>query len=328
MYKFRTKRIKAAVGYMWTSNLCKIRQSLKNVYQKCKIQHQDSTIRYPTMTYDCDQNSISSDEEMNLKVLLQDIKTTQIELLSKMTDIVSAVSKVQEKIDHYEKQVEALETRLNANEDKQFTTTKDVLLVKEDTSTLKNKVAELENQKSGASIYCLEVLEREKDKEIIELLHKFIQLETMKDATACVDSEISTAEPRKVPSYPEPAEHPEEKEISPKIKTLRKSNPQKVPRSLKRAKSNINIYPDFGTWIKLTSVHGGKWTFFLKATKLKDFIKWLLSTPTLLPEEPQIIPKREFPLSRPIASLSAVCLSLFNYICCLFGSSKEEVTRL
>ncbi|KAM6162341.1 coiled-coil domain-containing protein 54 [Erethizon dorsatum] len=328
MYKFHTKRVKAAVGYMWTSNLSKIRQSLKNIYQKCKIQHPDSTIRYPTMTYDCEQDGISSDEETNLTVILQDIKTTQIELLSKMTDIVSAVSKVQEKISHYEKQMEVLETRMNVNEDKQSTTTKNILPMKEDTNTLKNKVTELENQNSCASIYCLEVLEREKAKEIIELLHKYIQPEILKNTTASVDSEISTAEPGKVLSHPEPASHLEEYKISPKIKTLRKSNPKKAPRSLKKAKSNINIYPDFGTWIKLTFVHGGKWRFFLRATKLEDFINWLLSTPTLLPEEPKIVPKRDCPLPGPIASLTTIYLSLFNYIYCLFGSSKEEVTRL
>ncbi|EHA99251.1 Coiled-coil domain-containing protein 54 [Heterocephalus glaber] len=93
MYRFHTRRIKATVGYIWTSNLCKIRKSLKNAYQKRKIQNPDSTIRYPTMTYDCDQDGISSDEDMNLTVMLKDIQTTQIELLSKMTDIVSAVIK-------------------------------------------------------------------------------------------------------------------------------------------------------------------------------------------------------------------------------------------
>ncbi|XP_004644020.1 coiled-coil domain-containing protein 54 [Octodon degus] len=328
MYKFHAKRVKVAIGYMWTSNLCKFRQSLKNFYQKCKIQHSASTIRYPTMTYDCDQDGISSEEEMNLIVILQDIKFTQIELLSRMTDIVSAVSEVQEKINHYENQMEALEARMNVNEDKQFTITKDILPVKEDMNTLKNKVTELENQKACTSIYCLEVLEKEKAKEIIELLYEFMQLETMKNTAVSVDPKISTVEPGKVLGYPEPTDHPEENKISTKTKTLRKSNLQKAPKSLKRAKSNINIYPNFGTWIKLTFVHGGKWKFFLRATKLEDFIQWLLSTPALLPEEAQVIPKRGGPLSGPISSLTAVFLSLFNYVYCLFGSSKEEVTRL
>ncbi|KFO30793.1 coiled-coil domain-containing protein 54 [Fukomys damarensis] len=329
MYRFHTKRVKAAAKYMWTSNLCKIRKSLKNVYQKCKIQHPDSTTRYPTMTsYDCDKDGISADEDMNLTVMLQDIQTTQIELLSKMTDIVSAVSKIQDKISHYQKQMDIMETRMNANEDNELTATKDIFPMKEDLNTLKKKVIELENQNSCPSIYCLEVLEREKAKEITEQLHKFIQPETLKDTTASVDSEISTTEPQKVPNYSEPTDQLEENKISPKIKTSRKSNGKKAPRSLKKAKSNIYIYPDFGTWIKLTFVHGGKWRFFLRATKIEDFITWLLSTPTILSEETQTIPKRGCPLSGPIASLTATCVSLFNYIYCLFGSSKEEITRL
>ncbi|XP_003469346.1 coiled-coil domain-containing protein 54 [Cavia porcellus] len=328
MDKFHTKRVKTAVGYMWPSNLCKIRKSLKNVYQKCKIQHLNSTIRDSSRTYDCDQDGIGSDKEMNLTVMLQDIKATQIELLSKMTDIVNAVSKVQEKNNHCEKQTENLETKMDVNEDKQFTSTKDILPMKEDMNILKNKVTELENQNSCASIYCLEVLEREKAKEIIELLHKFVQPEILKNTTASVDSEISTAEPGKMSSYPEPTDHLKENKISPKIKTLRKSHPKKAHRSLKKAKSSINTYPDFGTWIKLTFVHGEKWRFFLRATKLDVFIKWLLSTPTPLPEEPQIRPKRDCPSPGLIASLTTIYFSLINYVCYLFGFSKEEVTRL
>uniref|UniRef100_A0A8D2AT80 Coiled-coil domain containing 54 n=1 Tax=Sciurus vulgaris TaxID=55149 RepID=A0A8D2AT80_SCIVU len=328
MYRFHTQRVKAAAGHMWTSNLCKIRKSLKDVYQKCKIQHPDST-RYPTMTsYGCDQHDVNLDEEMNLTVLLQDIKISQIELLSQMTDIVSAVSKIQEKIDHYQKQMEVLETRMNVNEDKQDTATKDILSLKKDIDALKKKVSELENQSSCSSTHCLEVLEGERGKEIIELLHKYIQPETLKNTSMSKDFEISPAEPEKMPSYPEPTGHLEEKPVSPQIETLRENNLKKASRSFKKARSNIYIYPDFGTWIKLTFVHGGKWRFFLSATKLEEFIQWLLSRPVIFPEEPQIIPKRDCPLTRPMASLTTICLSVFNYIYCLFGSSKEEVTRL
>nr|XP_027798974.1 coiled-coil domain-containing protein 54 [Marmota flaviventris] len=327
MYRFHTQRAKAAAGHMWTSNLCKIRKSLKNVYQKRKIQRPDST-RYPTMT-SCggDQHDVSLDEEMNLTVMLQEIKISQIELLGQMTDIVSAVSKIQEKIDHYQKQMEVLETRMTVNEDKQDTATKDILSMKKDIDALKKKVSELENQSSCPSIHCLEVLKGERGKEIIELLHNYIQSETSKNMSASKDSEISP-EPEKMPSYPEPTGHLEEKPVSPQIETLKESNIKPASRRLKKARSNIYIYPDFGTWIKLTFVHGGKWGFFLSATKLEEFIQWLLSRPVIFPEEPQIIPKRDCSLTGPITSLTTICLSVFNYIYCLFGSSKEEVTRL
>ncbi|XP_020037912.2 coiled-coil domain-containing protein 54 [Castor canadensis] len=319
MYKFHTKRVKAAAGHMWTSNL---RKSLNKVHQKCKIQHQYST-RYPTMT---PHHGLSSDEEMNLTVMLQDIKMTQIQLLSQMTDTVNVISKLQEKIDHYQKQMEILETRMNVNEDKQVTNIKEILSMKKDIDTLKKKVTELEHQNSCSSIHCLEVLEGENGKEIIELLQKLIHPETL-NTSASKNSEISSAKPEKVPSYPEATDCLEKKIISSKIKSLRKSNQNNVSRSLKKEPS-LYIYPDFGTWVKLTFVHGGKWRFFLSATKLEEFIHWLLSRPTILPEEPQIIPQRDCLFSRPIGSLTEICFSVFNYIYCLFGSSKEEVTRL
>ncbi|XP_057553980.1 coiled-coil domain-containing protein 54 [Hippopotamus amphibius kiboko] len=328
MYKLQTKRVKAASGQMWNSNFSRIRQSLKNAYHKCKKWHPNST-RYPTMTsYDCDQDDTNADEEMNLIVMLQDIKTAQIELLSQKTDIVGTVSKVQERTDFYQKQMEVLETRMNVNEDRQCAITKDIFSMKEDIDTLKKKVTELENQNSCSNIHCLEVLDGEKGKELIELLHKLIQPETLKNTLACTDSEISSAEPEKVPSCSKPTDHLEEKAISPQMKALKKSCHQNALRGFRKAKSNICIYPDFNTWIKLTFVHGGKWRFFLSATKLEEFIQWLLSRPTIPPEEPQVITQRYCPFSGPIASLTATCLSVFNYIYCLFGSSKEEVTRL
>ncbi|XP_014708802.2 coiled-coil domain-containing protein 54 [Equus asinus] len=328
MHKLQTKRVKAAAGQMWTSNLSKVRQSLKNVYHKCKNQHPDST-RYPmTTSYDCDQDDIRPDEKKNLRVMLQDIKTAQIELVSQMTDLVSAISKIQEKTDFYQKQMEVLETRMDVNEDKQCTVTKDIFSVKEDIDALKKKVTELENQNSCSSIHCLEVLEREKGKEIIELLYKLIEPETLKNTSFSKAPEIASVEPEKVPGYTETTDHIEEKTISPKIKTLKKSNHQNVLRSFKKPKSNIYIYPDFSTWIKLTFVHGGKWRFSLSAVKLEEFIQWLLSRPTIPLEEPQLITQRYCPFSGPIERLTSVCLSVFNYIYCLFGSSKEEVTRL
>ncbi|ELV09776.1 Coiled-coil domain-containing protein 54 [Tupaia chinensis] len=313
---------------MWTSNLSKIRKSLKNVYHKCKIQHPDS-MGYPTMSsYACDQDIASSDEEINLTITLQDIKTAQVELLHQMTDIVNAVSKIQEMTGLYQKQMEVLENRMNVSENQQSTRAKDIFSVKEAIDALKKKVTELENQNFCSSVHCLEVLEGEKSKEIIELLHKLTQPETLKNNFASTGSENSSAEPKKVSRCPEPTDHLKKKTISPKIKTQKKINHQNASRSIKKAKSNIYIYPDFGTWVKLTFVHGGKWRFFLSATKVEEFIQWLLSRPNILPEEPQFITQRYSPFTGPVASLTAICLSVFNYICCLFGSSKEEVTRL
>ncbi|XP_012632634.1 coiled-coil domain-containing protein 54 [Microcebus murinus] len=318
MYKLHTKRVKAAAGQMWTSNLSKIRHSLKNVYHKCKIWH-------PHPSYDCDQDDISSNEEMNLTIMLQDVRAAQIKLLSRMTDVAGATSKIQEKIDRYQKQMEVVETRINVKEDKQSTATKDILSIKEDIEALTKKVTELENRNSCSNIHCLEVIDREKGKEIIELLHKFIQPETLKNTS---DSEIPSSGPEKVSSYPKQTDHLGEKTISPQSQTLEQNNHQNVSRRFKKAKSNIYIYPDFGTWIKLTFVHGGKWTFFLSATNLEEFIQWLLSRPPILTEEPQSITQKPCPFTGPIVSLTTICLSVFNYIYCLFGFSKEEITRL
>nr|KAF6477248.1 coiled-coil domain containing 54 [Molossus molossus] len=259
MYKLQTKRVKAAAGKMWTSNIFKMRQSLNNVYHHCKNQLPDST-RNPIITsYGCDQSDISTDEETNVIGMLQDIKTAQTDLLRKMTEIVSAVSKIQRKSNLYQKQMEVLAARMDVNEDKQCTMTTDIFSMKEDIDALKKKIKELENQNSCSSIHCSEVLEGERGKEVMELLHKLIQLQTLKKTLASADSEISSAESEKAPSYFDPTNHIEEKTISPKIKILKQSNHQNALRSFKKAKSNIYIYPDFSTWIKLTFVHGGKW---------------------------------------------------------------------
>ncbi|XP_053421580.1 coiled-coil domain-containing protein 54 [Nycticebus coucang] len=323
MYKLHTKRVKAAAGHMWTSNLSKIRKSLKNVYHKCKIQH-----LYPTITsYNCEQD-ISCEEEMSLTIMLQDVKTAQATLLNQMTDVVGAISKIQEKFDIYQKQIELLETRVNVKEDIQSTAIASTLSLKEDLEALTKKVTELENQNSCSSLHCLEVLEGEKSKEIMKLLHKLIRPETLKNTSASTGSEIPSARPEKVPRYSKPTDTLEEKTISPQLKTPKKNNHQNASRRFKKAKSNIYIYPDFHTWIKLTFVHGGKWTFFLRATKLEEFLQWLLSRPTSLPEEPQLMTQRYGPFTGPIVSLTTICLSVFNYISCLFGFSKEEITRL
>ena len=313
---------------MWNSNFSKIRQSLKSAYHKCNNQYPSST-RCPTTTsHDCNQEDLNAVEEMNLLVMLQDIKNAPLELLSQMTGMICALSKIQERTDFYQKQMEVLETKMNANENKQCTTAEDILSVKEDIDALKKKATELGNENSCSCVHCLQVLDGEKGKEIIELLHKVTQPETLKNTLTSRDSEVSSAEPEKVLNYPKSTDHLEEKAISPQVKDLRKSNYQNALRSFQKAKSNIYIYPDFNTWIKLTFVHGGKWRFFLSATKLEEFIQWLLSRPTLPPEEAQVITQRYCLFTGPITSLTTVCVSVFNYIYCLFGSSKEEVTRL
>lgn len=246
MYKLQTKRVKAAPGQMWTLNLSKFRQSLKNVYHNCKNQYPDTTRNSRMTSYDCDQDDISSDKEMSLKIMLQDIKTVQIELLRQMTDIVSAESKTQGKTDFFQEQLEVLETIMNVNKDRKCIITKDIFSIKEDIDALKKKVMELENQNSCPSIHCLEVLGGEKGKEVMELLHKLTQPETLKNTLASTESEISSAEPERMLSCSMPTDQIEEKTISPKIKILKTNNHQNALSS-ERAKSNIYIYLDFST---------------------------------------------------------------------------------
>ncbi|XP_004675291.1 PREDICTED: coiled-coil domain-containing protein 54 [Condylura cristata] len=324
MYKLQAKRVKATAGRVWSSNLSKIRKSLKNVYHKCKNQYSEST-RYPPKTsYDCDQEDLSTDEETNLTAMLQDIKTIQCELLSQITNIVSEVPKIQKNVDFFQKHTEGMETRMNANENKQHTVTKEIFFLRKEIDDLKKKVIELENQNSCASVHYLEILEREKGKEIIKHFHQLIEPET----SISTDAEIHSKEPKTMSSYLQPTGHPEENTSSTKVKNLKKINQPDASRHLKKANPHIHIYPDFRTWIKLTFVHGEKWGFFLSPTKLEEFIQWLLSRPTIPLEEPQCITQRYYPLAGSIAGLTTICLSVFNYICCLFGSSKEQVTRL
>ncbi|XP_075399589.1 coiled-coil domain-containing protein 54 [Tenrec ecaudatus] len=326
MYKLQAKRIKSAAGQMWTSNVSKIRQSLKNVYHKCKIQHLYST-RYPSMTsFNCAQED-STAEDVNLSVMLQDIKTTQIDLLQQMTDVVSAATIIQEKGDLYQKRVEALETRVNVDKNRQCTIMNSMRSVKEDIDTLKRKVTELENQSSCSSTHFVEVSEGEQCKKLIDLLQKLAELETPKKIPLSADPRIPSTL-GEAPTYPGPAGNLKEKVSSPKTKALKNSNHSKVPRSCQKVKSDMYVYPDFSTWIKLTFIHGGKWRFFLSATKLEEFIQWLLSRPTVVAEEPRLISQKYSPLAGPIASLTTVCLSVFKYVYCLFGAHKEEATRL
>ncbi|KAL1788734.1 hypothetical protein HispidOSU_023147 [Sigmodon hispidus] len=325
MYRFHVRRVKAAAGQLWSSNLHKIRQSLKNAYHNIFTQHSYSTSYPKTASSDSDPDNLSLNEEMNLTAMLQDIKMGQMELLSQMNDIVSAISNIHEKVGHYQKQMEVLETKIHISEDRHITTTKDIISMRKDINTLKKKVTELESQNSYSSIHCLEILEGQRGKEFVQLFQKLLQPETSKDT----DTEISPAESERVPSYPEHTGQIKKKTMSPLNKTLMKNNDlQHAPVRYKKVRPSIYIYPDFSTWIKLTFVHGGKWRFFLNATKLEEFIQWLLSRPTILPEEPQIIPQRACAFTGPIENLTTICLSLFNYICCLFGSSKQEVTRL
>ncbi|XP_051006403.1 coiled-coil domain-containing protein 54 [Acomys russatus] len=329
MYRLHTRRVKAAAGHVWTSNLHRIRRSLKNVYQKCKTRHSYSTSYPATAAPHCDRDDLSLNGETSLTAMLQDIKTGQMELLNQMTDIVSPISSIQEEIHHYQKQMEVLETRINSSEDRQITVTKDILSMKEDLDTLKKKVTELESQNSFSSIHCLQVLEGQKGKEIVQLLHKLLQPERPEGTAAPTDTALSSAEPERAPSYPESSGQTKKRTTSPQTVTLKKNNSlQNSSVSCKKVQSNIYIYPDFSTWIKLTFVHRGNWRFFLSATKLEEFIQWLLSRPTILPEEPQIVPQRDWAFTGPIESLTTICLSLFNYVYCLFGSSKEEITRL
>ncbi|KAM6225208.1 coiled-coil domain-containing protein 54 [Rhynchocyon petersi] len=328
MYKLQTKRIKCAAGQMWTSNVSKVRQSLKNVYQKCKAHHLHSTKYPPMASYDCAQEDVSFDEEMSLKVMLQDIKNAQIELHRQLIDIVSSVTKIQEKNELYQKQVTALEATVNVTKDKQCTLTDNVFSVQEDIDVLKKMMRELENQNSCSSIHCLEVLEGEKSREIRELLQKLLQSDTLKKTSLSSEVRLSLTTPEKVPNYSGPTGHVKEKLISPKMETLTRNNLSSTSRRFKTTKPDISIYPDFSTWVKLTFVHGGKWRFFLSATKLEEFIQWLLSRPTTLHEEPQLIAQRYCPFAGPISSLTTICISVFNYVYYLFSSSKFEVTRL
>ncbi|XP_012890987.1 PREDICTED: coiled-coil domain-containing protein 54-like [Dipodomys ordii] len=327
MYRLYTRRVRAAAGSLWNRNLSKIRQSFENIRQKCNIRHQCSA-RYPTVSsHESDEDDFSLDEETHFTEVLQDIKTSQNDLLNQTTDMVIMIARIQEKIDHYDTQIEILQARMNANEDKQAAITNDILSLKENIDVSKKKMTELESWKSCSNMPCLEIPEEESREKIVELFQKFGQPDAQKNTSVSTDSETSTANPKEVP-IPECTHGLEKSTISPKIKTLKKSNRENASRNLQKAKSNIYIYPDFGTWIKLTFVQGGKWSFFLHATKLDDFVQWLLSRPTEQPEEPLITPQRESVSGGFIENLTKICLSVVNYFYCRFGFSEVEVTGL
>ncbi|KAM8770506.1 LOW QUALITY PROTEIN: coiled-coil domain-containing protein 54 [Rhynchonycteris naso] len=231
MCKLQTKMVKATAGKMWTSNITKIRQSLKHVYHK--LETAPYLTRNLTMiTYGGDQDNISTMENnVIVIVMLQDVTTAQTDHLSKVSSDfkISAVLKIQGKTDIYQKQMEVLEIIINVNKGKQCSITKSIFFMKENIDVLKEKY-------------------------------------------------------------------------------------------------NIYIYSNFSMGIKLIIVHGGKWRFLFNATKLGEFMQWLLSRPTIPPEE--LKTQRYCPFIGPIESLSTICLSAFDYIYCLFGFSKEVVTRL
>lgn len=326
MYKFHTRRVKATAGKIWTSNLSKIRKSVKNVYEKCRLKHPDFP-GYPTETsYDGNQEDVCSGEDLSLTVMCQDVKTAQIELHNQMTDVVKAISKIQRMTDDSKKQIEQLESGLRVNEDKQCATTDVILAMKENIDTLTKKVTDLEKQNSCYHVCSSGYLEGKMEKDTIDLLHKFIQKKTLN--TLASTGHESTSVEKVPPSYPEPVDRFEKKTASPKMKPLRKKKYPNSSRNVKGMKPDIYIYPDLTTWVKLTFIHGGKWGFFLSPTKLETFLQWLLPRTATIPEESQLTPKGECLLARPITSFTAICMSVINYIYCLFSSSKEEVTRL
>ncbi|XP_048191362.1 coiled-coil domain-containing protein 54-like [Perognathus longimembris pacificus] len=304
-----------------------IRQSFKNICQKCNIRHRSSS-RYPTVTpHDSDEDDISLDEEIKFTEILQDIQTAQKDLLKQITDMTIVISKIQKKIDYYHKQTDILQTRINANESKQAIFTNSILSMKENISTLKKKMAELENLNSYSNIHCLEIPEEETGMKIIELFQKFVQLEAQKNTSISTDSNMSTANSTEVP-IPESTCSLEENPISPTGKTPKRSNPENTSRNSQKARSNIYMYPDFRTWIKLMFVQGGKWRVFLHASNLDEFVQWLLCRPTEHPEEALITPHRESLFGGFIENLTKLYLSVVNYFYCRFGFSEVEVTRL
>ncbi|KAM4818340.1 coiled-coil domain-containing protein 54 [Thomomys bottae] len=325
MYKVHTRRARAAVGSMWNRNLSKIRQSFQNVYQKCNIRH-SCLARHPTMnSHESDEDDLSFDEETNFTEILQDIQTSQDDLLNQTTDMVIMIARIQEKMDHYDMQIEILQSRMSANEDKQATITKDILSLKESIEVSKNKMIELEKWNPCANIHCLEVPGKEAREKFNKLFQKFVRPDAQ-NTSILTDSEMSTANSEEGP-VPESSHSLEEKK-SPKGKTPKRSNPENASRNLQEAKSNIYIYPDLGTWIKLTFVQGGRWRFFLHATKIDEFAPWLLSRPTENSEEPVITLHRESLFSRFIENLTKICLSVLNYFYFRFGLSEVEVPRL
>ncbi|XP_048191385.1 coiled-coil domain-containing protein 54-like [Perognathus longimembris pacificus] len=326
MYKFHIRRVRAVAGSMWNRNLSKIRQSFRNVYQKCNVQHQCSA-SYPTVTsHDSDEDDLSLDEEKKFTEILQDIHTSQDDLLNQTTDMVIMIARIQEKMDLYDTQIDILQTRMNANEDKQAIITKDILSLKANIDASKKKMTELENWSSRSNMCCLEIPEEEAKDKIIELFQKIVQPEAQKNTSISTDSKMSTANPAEVP-IPASSHSLEENPTSPKGKTPKRSNPENASRNLQKARSNIYMYPDFRAWIKLF-VRGGKWRVFLHATKLDECVPWLLSRPTKHPEESLTTPHREPLFGGFIENLTKIYLSVVNYFYCRFGFSEVEVTRL
>ncbi|XP_043847191.1 coiled-coil domain-containing protein 54 [Dromiciops gliroides] len=322
MHRLLTKRVKAAAGQMWTTNNYSVQKYFKNDVQHCKVQPRTSVRIVSKATDAHPLDAFCRDGDMNLIVMFQDIKTSQDVLLSQLTDIVTAVSIIQEKIDTYQKQMEVIEMRVSVNEDRRSQMANDLLLIKSDVTVLKKIATELEAQSACSTLHCVELPDGEKSREIVELIHNVM------GPTIPQNSLVTTGELEKVHSMLGSRPQQDEKAGSQMIKILKENSQENIVRSLKKANSNIYVYPDFSTWIKLTFVHGGKWRFFLSATKLEEFIQWVLTMPAVFPGKPQLIAQKYYPFAGPFTCLTTLCLSAFNYLYCFFHSGKEQVTRM
>ncbi|XP_051847157.1 coiled-coil domain-containing protein 54 [Antechinus flavipes] len=322
MHRLLAKRVKTAAGHMWTTNTYSVQKHFKNDVQNCKVQSQTSIRALSKAT---DGRFFSRAEEMNLPlaVMLRDIKTSQDVLLSQLTDLVTAMSTIQEKIDTYQKQMEVIETRVSMNEFRQSKMAHDILLIKKDVIVLKKIATDLEAQSACSTLHCVEIPDGDKNREIVELIHDVVGPTTQQN------SPVATAELEKVHGMSESRAHQDEKTGSQMIKTLKENHLQeKTTRNMKKANSNIYVCPDFSTWIKLTFVHGSKWGFFLSVAKLEEFIQWVLTRPAVFPRKPQLIAQKYYPIAGPFTGLTTLCLSAFNYLYCFFYSVKEQVTRM
>ncbi|XP_036599243.1 coiled-coil domain-containing protein 54 [Trichosurus vulpecula] len=324
MLRLLTKRAKTVAGHMRTTNNYSVQKYFKNNVQNCKIQPPTSVRVLSKATNGRPINSFNRDEEKNLPLTLMfhDIKTSQDVLLRQLSNVVTAVSTIQEKIDTYQKQMEVIETRVSINEDRQFKMANDLLLIKEDVTVLKKIATDLKAQSTCSPLHCAEISDGEENREIVELIHNVM------GPTIQQNSAVATAELEKVHGTSGSRLHQDEKAGSQLIKTLKENSQENSVRSLKKENSNIYVYPDFSTWIKLTFVHGGKWRFFLSATKLEEFVQWVLTRPAVFPGKPQLIAQRHYPFAGLFTCLTTLCLSAFNYLYCFFHSTKEQVTRM
>ncbi|XP_074157197.1 coiled-coil domain-containing protein 54 [Sminthopsis crassicaudata] len=324
MHRLLAKRVKTAAGHMWTTNTYSVHEC-KNDVQNCKVQPRTSVRTLSKATDGRFTDAFSRDEEMNLPlaVMFQDIKTSQDILLSQLTDIVTAMSTIQEKIDTYQKQMEMIETRVSMNEDRQSKMAHDLLSIKEDVIVLKKIATGLEAQSACSTLHSVEIPDGDKNREMMELIHDLVGPTTQQNLP------LATAELEKVHGVSESRAHQEEKAGSQMIKSLKENHLQeKTARDLKKANSNIYVCPGFITWLKLTFVHGSKWGFFLSATKLEEFIQWVFTRPAVFPGKPQLRAQKYYPMAGPFTCLTTLCLSAYNYLYCFLYSVKEQECRV